>query len=138
MYGVDVSDLAHLQCEENLYSEISTGKVHLIPCSVAHMPFNTNSIDKAFSCNSFYFWPNIPRGCAELHRVLKPGGSLLTVQNIDSVLKRKQAGGFEHANVDFLAYMLTLEKVGFADVRIDYCKDEHSGKKYEVIHATAS
>ena len=138
VYGVDISELAHYECEENLFTEISLGKVHLMPSSVEHIPLNSNSIDKAFSCNSFYFWPSIPKGCTELHRLLKPGAPLLTVQNIDSVLKRKKAGGFEQANVDFVAFILTLEKVGFVDVKMEYHTDEATGKNYEVIRATAS
>lgn len=138
VYGADISHLAHYNVEELLFEELASRKVELYHSSVSHLPFNSLTVDKAFSCNCFYFWPDIPKGCYELHRVLKPGGLLLTVQNIQAILKRKRAGGFENANTDFVMYMSTLEMVGFSDVRMEYCKDEDTGKSYEVIHAVAT
>jgi len=109
----------------------------LFESSVHNIPLNSSTIDTAFSVNSFYFWPHIPQACTELLRVIKPGGRLLTVQNIDSILKRRRSGGFNQANVDFLAYMQTLEDVGFLDVHITYLTDEVTHKPYQCISATA-
>ena len=138
VYGIDTSELAIYNAEEFLYKELEEKKVTLYNTPVNNIPINSESIDVAFSCNCFYFWPSIPTGCAELHRVIKPGGQLLTVQNIDSVLKRKRRGGFNRANVDFVAYMRTLEMVGFSDVRIEYLTDEETNQPYQCIYATAS
>lgn len=129
--------MAYNAAEKRLYEHILSKKVRLYHVSVESMPFNTSSIEKAFHCNSFYFWPNIPAGCAELYRVLKPDGLLLTVQNMERVLKRKDDGRLKNANTDFVAYMQTLEQVGFVDVQVVYHTDEETKMSYQVITATA-
>ncbi|XP_067938098.1 uncharacterized methyltransferase YdaC-like [Watersipora subatra] len=138
VYGIDISELALYDAEELLHEEIAANKVTLYHTPVNNIPLNSESISMAFSCNSFYFWPSIPTACAEIHRVLKPGGQLLTVQNIDNILARKKRGGFERANVDFVAYMKTLEEVGFEDVKIEYLNDQLTSKPYQCIRAIAS
>lgn len=138
VYGVDISELAILDAEELLHREIADKKVVLYNTPVNNIPINSESIDLAFSCNSFYFWPDIPSGCAELLRVIKPGGQLFTVQNIQRVLARKRRGGFDKANVDFVAYMATLEQVGFSDVNLEYLFDEVTKQPYQCIRATAA
>lgn len=138
VYGVEISQLALHDAHELLYKEITENKVELFQTPVNNIPLSSECIDVAFSCNSFYFWPNIPTACMELLRVIKPGGQLLTVQNIESVLKRKRRGALKLANVDFVAYMKTLERVGFTDVRMEYLTDELTKKPYQCIRATAS
>lgn len=121
-----------------MHAEIEERRAVLFQCSVNNIPLNADSVDVAFSCNSFYFWPNIPSSSVELLRVIKPGGRLITVQNIDSVLKRKRRGGFNLANVDFVAYMRTLESVGFSDVNIEYFTDSVTKTPYQCISAGVS
>jgi ubiquinone/menaquinone biosynthesis C-methylase UbiE len=39
-----------------------------------HLPFADRSFDKAYSINSYQFWPHKTRALAELGRVVRPGG----------------------------------------------------------------
>lgn len=138
LFGVDISDLSHQKAETLLTDEIRQMKVQLYKCSVESIPLNNDSIDKVFHCNSFYFWPDILAGCSELFRVMKPGGLMLTVQNMARVLEKKKAGGLVNANTDFVAYMQTLEHAGFTDVRVDYYTDEETKLEYQCIRAIAA
>lgn len=53
---------------------MASGKLTLHHCDVAAMPLGDNSVDKVFHCNCYYFWPDLRKGGAEIHRVMKPGG----------------------------------------------------------------
>lgn len=116
---------------------MADNKLELLQCGANNIPLNSESMDAIFSCNTFYFWLAIPSTCLELLRLIKPGGRLITVQNIESVLKRKQRGGFGRANVDFVAFMHTLENVGFTDVKIEYFTDKVTQNPYQCISAIA-
>ena len=56
---------------------LASGKVTLHHCDVAAMPLADSIVDKVFHCNCYYFWPDLRKGSAELHRVMKPGEAAL-------------------------------------------------------------
>lgn len=58
---------------ERMKGLMASGKVTLHHCDVAAMPLADSTVDKVFHCNCYYFWPDLRRGAAEIHRVMKPG-----------------------------------------------------------------
>lgn len=58
---------------KRLKEVVASGKLTLHQCDVAAMPLRDNSVDKVFHCNCYYFWPDLRKGGAEIHRVMKPG-----------------------------------------------------------------
>lgn len=72
--GIDYSEYMHQVASEKLQDLIASGKVTLHHCDVASMPIAESSVDKMFHCNCYYFWPDLKKGTAEIHRVMKPGG----------------------------------------------------------------
>lgn len=56
---------------------LANGKLTLHLGDVAAMPLEDNTVDKVFHSNCYYFWPDLRKGSAEIHRVMKPGKLLL-------------------------------------------------------------
>ena len=81
-YGCDYSELMIDEATSRNQSYIATGQVKFFHTSADHLPFQSHSIDKAFTINTIYFWSNPSVELTEIHRVLKPGGKFfLTVRS---------------------------------------------------------
>ena len=77
--GIEISvDMLNLVAKKNL-NKIERGKVQLFLENVQSLPFERNSIDKAYTVNTVYFWQDIDKGFSEIERVLKPNGIFLNV-----------------------------------------------------------
>lgn len=52
---------------------LANGKLTLHLGDITAMPLEDNTVDKVFHSNCYYFWPELRKGAAEIHRVMKPG-----------------------------------------------------------------
>ncbi|KAK7912797.1 hypothetical protein WMY93_013008 [Mugilogobius chulae] len=113
LIGVDYSEFMHNKAQKLLKEHISSGKVSLHQCDVAAMPLSDNSVDKVFHCNCYYFWPDLTKGAAELHRVMKPGALMVTTMRLASIsyLASKQVMPKDNWRPE--AYMAALRDSGF-------------------------
>lgn len=79
VHGVDIADemirraRAHPQNPAHLSFRVA---------SVEALPFGNNQFDKIFSCESFYYYPDLKRALDEILRVLKPGGKFFCLVNL--------------------------------------------------------
>jgi len=77
--GIDISDemieLARSTSSDypNVSFEVATAE---------HLPFQDNQFTHAFSMESLYYYRNIPKALAEIHRVMKPGGLFVAVVDL--------------------------------------------------------
>ncbi|XP_027144326.1 uncharacterized protein zgc:194242 isoform X1 [Larimichthys crocea] len=135
LIGVDYSEYMHQMASERLKELVVSGKVTLHHCDVAAMPLADSTVDKVFHCNCYYFWPDLRKGATEIHRVMKPGGLMVTTLRLFHVAtmaaKRVMPGENWHPEV----YMAALRDSGFTDVRME----DIQGKKitFQAIYATA-
>jgi ubiquinone/menaquinone biosynthesis C-methylase UbiE len=53
------------------------GKPLVAAGDLEHLPIRSATFDKAVCLNAFHHVPDMPRGLAEIHRVLKPGGRIV-------------------------------------------------------------
>ena len=53
------------------------GRTEFRQGNVEAMPFAAASFDKALTVNTVYFWTSLDAGFSEIHRVLKPGGTVV-------------------------------------------------------------
>jgi ubiquinone/menaquinone biosynthesis C-methylase UbiE len=74
--GIDPSLEMVEQARAGNAGAIQTGRVDLRHGSVASMPFDDNSFDKALAINSMQVWPDALAGSQEIRRVIKPGGRI--------------------------------------------------------------
>ncbi|XP_034065471.1 uncharacterized methyltransferase YdaC isoform X2 [Gymnodraco acuticeps] len=136
LIGLDYSAYMHQMASELMKELVTSGKVTLHHCDVAAMPLVDSTVDRVFHCNCYYFWPDLKKGATEIHRVMKPGGLMVTGMKLSSVAafaaKRVMPG--ENWRPD--AYMTALSDSGFTDVRME--DKQHTHITFQAIYATAS
>jgi SAM-dependent methyltransferase len=76
--GVDISETMLAEAEAFNRDLVEAGRVRFRLASVEAIPFADRSFDRAVTVNTIYFWPEPVRGLAEIRRVLRPGGVLMT------------------------------------------------------------
>ena len=77
--GIDISDeMVELARE----SSASYKNVDFEVASAEKLPFETNEFTHAFSMESLYYYRNIPKALAEIHRVMKSGGLFVAVVDL--------------------------------------------------------
>ena len=77
IYGIDISVKMIADCSNRLKHEIKQGKIKLEKAGVDKIPLENDSVDKVFTCNTVYFWPEPLLNAQEILRVLKTGGTFL-------------------------------------------------------------
>ena len=79
VYGIDYSeDMVQLSKTVN-HALIKKGIVEVTHGNVSSLPFADNMFDIVTAFESYYFWPDLNGDLKEIKRVLKPGGTLLIV-----------------------------------------------------------
>ncbi|XP_078098537.1 putative methyltransferase YdaC isoform X2 [Mustelus asterias] len=136
LYGIDYSDYMHSVASRRLQADIRTGKVTLFLGSVEQIPLEDNVVDRVFHCNCYYFWPDLHAGSKEIHRVMKPGGLMVTTLNLEALEKIVAAGVLKGTQWPPEPYMEVLRDTGFVDVRMEDKQDK--GRTFQAIFATAN
>ncbi|KAM9752813.1 2-phytyl-1,4-naphtoquinone methyltransferase isoform 1-T1 [Menidia menidia] len=135
LIGVDYSEYMHQMAKEKMKELIASGKVTLHHCDVAAMPLEDSSVDKVFHCNCYYFWPDLRKGATEIHRVMKPGGLMVTTLRYFHLVNLASKRVMPGENWRPEAYMAALRDSGFTGVRMEdkQCKN----LTFQAIFATA-
>ncbi|XP_037629537.1 uncharacterized methyltransferase YdaC isoform X2 [Sebastes umbrosus] len=136
LIGVDYSAYMHQMASERLKDLVASGKVTLHHCDVAAMPLADSIVDRVFHCNCYYFWPDLKNGATEIHRVMKPGGVMVTTLRLPSVAAIAAKGVIPDGNWRPESYMTALRDSGFTDVRMEDRRHKHL--TVQAIYATAS
>ncbi|XP_070824687.1 uncharacterized methyltransferase YdaC [Chaetodon trifascialis] len=136
LIGVDFSEYMHKMASDIMKELVASGKVTLHHCDVAAMPLADSTVDKVFHCNCYYFWPDLRKGATEIHRVMKPGGLMVTTMKVSAVaaFAKKQVMPGENWRPE--AYMAALRDSGFSDVRME--DRQQKLLTFQAIYATAS
>lgn len=128
VHGIDISQEMINLTTKRLQEEVKAGKVILQKASVEQIPADDNSFDKAFTCNTIYFWPDLEECAKEVHRVLKAGGTFYCGFREAETMKRypfvaEHRDIFKHAMTESEVKSL-FEKAGFSKVDIQIRKSE--------------
>jgi len=116
--GIDPSDAAVARLRGGP-SWLGGAELRLEVGVVEALPFEDASFDVVASTNTVYFWPELARAFAELHRVLRPGG-LLTM-GFSGAAKLRRFGGITRHGFRFHENGELVEaasSAGFTDVRL--------------------
>ena len=83
LIGVDISDDVLLAAKRN----VGSISARFICCSVEKMPIESETVDKAITINTLYFWNDLQKGFEEIYRVLKPGGVFISTHYTNQALE---------------------------------------------------
>ncbi|MEU7139516.1 methyltransferase domain-containing protein [Nocardia sp. NPDC046473] len=104
VHGIELSPDMLARARSGYPREIASGRLQLAEGSLTALPLADDSLDAAITVNTIYFVPDLAAVCAELARVLRPGGRVVIGIGDPDVM----------AKVPFTAYGFTLRPV--ADV----------------------
>jgi len=77
--GLDYSVASVTVSRETNAEEIAAGRVRIEQGSVAALPFPDCTFDIVTAVETHYYWPELTANVREVHRVLKPGGTLALI-----------------------------------------------------------
>ena len=82
LYGIDYSQDMALLAKKVDKRLIEKGRIEITHGSVSSLPFSEDAFDLVTAFESYYFWPDLIHDLQEIRRVLKPGGTLLLVNEV--------------------------------------------------------
>nr|VZI06736.1 unnamed protein product [Spirometra erinaceieuropaei] len=128
VHGVDISPFMVKLCLKHLRPFHKADRVAIHHNSVHRLPIPSQSVDVCFHVDSFYFWPSLDASLAEIHRVLRPSGRIVTAFQPSRLRLYTRLGLMRFARADALAYSMSLEAIGFTDV--EWIKPENANGFY--------
>ncbi|GFR69418.1 demethylmenaquinone methyltransferase, partial [Elysia marginata] len=133
VYGVDPSLHMVSSVSKKMRKAVRDKKVFLFHSTADQIPLNTDSVQRVFHSDCYYFWPLMRPAMREIFRVMQPGGVMITLMNLQHLQQFQKAGYLKYATVDPVKYMTCLENYGFSNVRLEYHKDDSTGKEFQAI-----
>jgi len=120
--GLDYSPISVEKAREVNRAAIDTGRCTVVQGNVLELPFESSSFDAVTAFETVYFWPELVRCFAEIHRVLKPGGVFMITNEATGRTKShekwlKIVDGMSVYTGEELEALLI--DAGFAQVEID-------------------
>ena len=119
--GIDYSSVSVEKARRLNRAAIQEGRCVVWQGSVERIIFAKDWFDAVTAFETVNFWPDLPQCFREVHRVLKPGGTLLICNESSGDTDRdekwtKLIGGMTiYKDIELKAY---LEQVGFHEVQI--------------------
>jgi arsenite methyltransferase len=77
VHGVEVSKDVLRRARSRFAAHVEAGRLRLMERSLTAVPVDDNSVGAAITVNTVYFVPELDAACAELARVLRPGGRVV-------------------------------------------------------------
>ncbi|MFI9507628.1 class I SAM-dependent methyltransferase [Nocardia sp. NPDC052566] len=77
VHGFEISPDMLARARDRFAGEIASGRMRLDEGSLTALPLPGDSLDAAITVNTVYFVPDLDAVCAELVRVVRPGGTLV-------------------------------------------------------------
>jgi len=130
IYGIDYSEDCVAVASKINKKLIDAGRVEILQGSVESLPFPDNSFDLVTVVETYYFFPDLINNLKEIHRVLKPGGSVILINEAyrhDRFEKRNakwaRMGDFAyHLPEEFREF---LRDAGYSSIQIDVLENKN-------------
>lgn len=116
VYGVEVSDDMLTRGRTRFAAQLETDRLRLVNGSLTALPFDDKSLDAAISVNTVYFVSDLDAACAELARVLRPGGRAVLGIGDPEVMARLPFTAYGFTLRPIADIIAGLKNAGFADV----------------------
>ena len=82
LYGIDYSQDMVILAKRVNKGLMEKGRIEISHGSVSSLPFFDNTFDLVTAFEAYYFWPDLHHDLQEIKRVLRPGGTLLLVNEV--------------------------------------------------------
>jgi len=121
--ALDYSEVSVEMTKKTNRQAIRADRCVVVQGDVAALPFEAGSFDMATAFETIYFWPGLEKCFAEVHRVLKPGGSFLICNESDgtdevTLRYAKIIDGMAYYTVQQLRDALTA--AGFSEIKAEH------------------
>jgi len=130
IYGIDYSEDCVVVASKINKKLIDAGRVEILHASVEDLPFPDDSFDLVTAVEAYYFWPDLINNLKEIRRVLKPGGSVILINEMyrhERFEKRNEKwariGDFTyHLPEEFREF---LRDAGYPSIQIDVLENKN-------------
>jgi arsenite methyltransferase len=116
VFGADLSETLIARARDRFARDVRRGRLHLLQASAESLPLPPETVTRAVSVNSLYFWPDPAAAFAELARVTKPGGRLAIVFEPAAELRKWSGHRFGFRLFEPAEVKALMEAAGFAEV----------------------
>ncbi|HEX8124854.1 MAG TPA: class I SAM-dependent methyltransferase [Allosphingosinicella sp.] len=116
VFAADISDALIARARDRFARDVRRGRLHLLRASAEALPLPPETVTRAVSVNSLYFWPDPAAALAELARVMKPGGRLAIVFEPAAELRKWPGHRFGFRLFEPAEVKALMEAAGFADI----------------------
>jgi SAM-dependent methyltransferase len=116
VFGADLSDTLIARARDRFSRDVRRGRLHLLRASAENLPLPPETVTRAVSVNSLYFWPDPAAAMAELARVMKPGGRLAIVFEPAAELRKWPGHRFGFRLFEAAEVKALMEAAGFTDI----------------------
>lgn len=82
LYGIDYSQDMVLLAKRVNKGLIEKSRIEISHGSVSSLPFSDNTFDLVTVFEAYYFWQDLDHDLQEIKRILRPGGTLLLVNEV--------------------------------------------------------
>lgn len=130
VYGIDYSEDSVAVASKTNRKLIGAGRVEILHASVASLPFADDLFGLVTVVETYYFFPDLINNLKEIRRVLKPGGSVILINEAyrhDRFEKRNamwaRMGDFTyHLPDEFREF---LRDAGYSSIQIDVLENQN-------------
>jgi ubiquinone/menaquinone biosynthesis C-methylase UbiE len=116
VFAADVSDALIARARDRFARDVRRGRLHLLRASAEALPLPPETVTRAVSVNSLYFWPDPAAALAELARVTKPGGRLAIVFEPAAELRKWPGHRFGFRLFEPAEVKALMEAAGFGEI----------------------
>jgi ubiquinone/menaquinone biosynthesis C-methylase UbiE len=131
VYGLDFSPDSLVIARKQNKRLIDIGRVELCEGSVSDLPFAADTFDVVTAVETHFWWPDLPNGLRQIHKVVKAGGHFLIVAEVykGAITKVAKLAGMYAARtgmhfLDLDEHRQLLEQAGFCEVQIIERRDK--------------
>ncbi|MBN2532050.1 MAG: class I SAM-dependent methyltransferase [Spirochaetales bacterium] len=130
VYGIDYSEDMIKVSKKINHTLIKQGIVEIVHGTVSSLPFTDNMLDIVTAIETYFFWPDLPSDLKEIKRVLKPGGTLLLINESykDNLFEKRNNKLISFLNMQIHTpdeYRDFLTKAGYDSIELHTIREKN-------------